>query len=1798
MKMEEPTQILNDIVKRISEIIWWNRGLTKLDNPKYFKNYKEFIERKLIDLKGPYLEFILPPKLHDLNTRELLLNLDFNENVIQSIIEILFKGKNLFLYEHQAQAIKEIVEYKKDIILSVPTATGKTEAFLIPILDYCVKTRIGGLKALIIYPMKTLEVDQLNRFITYLYEINNAIEDGFSIKIGIWDGDTPNQVGDPSFNLGFIPSDSYYRGLICPICKNKLRINPSGFLYCEKHSSFTWIMVTRENISNNNVDILITNPESLDFLTISPRVDRKKVIGSYTSQYPLKYIVFDEIHTWTGLSGAAIKLFMQRLKKFYKNTNPQLILLSATLKNPDKLINAFTDSNNYTTINFKPITIDTIGESDFKRLSFCNFKNLIWFLCSLQYKSNSLNKLNDEIPDVYNIHKILKILGIIEISNGNQVKIQDQEFYSFLKINSLKTIQDSNEFDNFVSELLENYSFKKKWRELLISNMPEIINLINFIEVTSENPVKFVELNKLIEYVKNFGLTEEKARNIISMCLNFGRIADLLSDRYHLFLKPRENLYWCKNCSLLLEKEVCECGSNVKTLRFCRNCHEVFYEEINLEQNDISKEIKYPHSIKLKNCPNCGKGLNLYSIGVPYTSFISFLISAVCRRLESKKILIFSDGRGSAEKIGSNIIENDYNLVAEQLLLDLLLKSQGYKNSREIYSELISKLNKSYYSIFKDESLDSISEDIIEENRKQYILPLANISNMFHSINDSIITVKCISDLKDNVDYILAHELFRSFTSYYRNLTFTKNKIRFLLKNKTGITMERIIERFNKKFNYPKDLIRVKIYPIFKLFVEHNIISEFTVEEIETLIQRQRSQENLIINDKKVEEVRRYINKEKEQFQQFLRESNSDYISKTGVFTRTYHDDFDVELVDQVVFCKSCYLSYPILNNDIKKCPICDSNDLFIGSRIIKINENGNIRFEGLGYLNIDSNWAYNVDHWASDTLSYALNSEGKKIQTVSIAVHRAGLPYSLRGIFEEGFRKNPPTINTISSTPTLELGVDIGSLDAISMVGIPPLLTNYVQRSGRTGRIKGNPSYIFNVIRNNHAIDNYYFSDLNSYFKDFKQIIIPEPQDFDSLFAAHVINIICTYLARNPDPKNLYFKFYRLPEGYLNIKNYYREVIRRIKLFMRLVRTEKKSELESLLRNDFGEHSITIFKRLFFNEDDDLFLLKIVNRFFGRIKDFEADQIAIKSLTETYRSLDWWLSLLGLIANYRGAGNISIPIYIPGSKSREKQIEFKELERAIRETYPGQENQQGALLRVEAARYIVDDVHGTSERLNENPIKVCVNPLCSGSFIPYTGSFEKCEYCDSKIEEFTVFGLNTVKVKSARRWGDHFETTPFTLICPQISKIKSEIQDKFFNIDARLEYGRINVIKSTLAFNKMYRTSKEPKLYYSQAFIENIELGDEEEFNFLSLDDDLSIDWDQELDRIRPQYHPIGFKFQTLGIKITMKVNDINSLVVNYYGNKLDDKAKVEDLSNNILVALFSIQQSLKKIVSIYAETNISDFEVCFTFDEENINFYLVDNREGGNGVSRRVFESLVTDHKIYHILENGVLNCEDCLHYCDNCLLIERTPEFLLKKNLLDHLLIKYIYQSGISKEFEEEQSEYASIEEEQELFLKKLIKNGEDKYLEFKSSLRWDYHQNKTNKDLEFVVAKTVSAFLNTEGGKLFIGVENEGNILGLDKDYYTLRKKNKDGFLLKIDELLNNSLGKEFSKFLNIKIIDLDKKPICIVEVSKSTKPVFIKRGNKEDFFIRGAAGTQPLGMKETINYIKLHWPDYH
>lgn len=155
--------------------------------------------------------------------------------------------------------------------------------------------------------------------------------------------------------------------------------------------------------------------------------------------------------------------------------------------------------------------------------------------------------------------------------------------------------------------------------------------------------------------------------------------------------------------------------------------------------------------------------------------------------------------------------------------------------------------------------------------------------------------------------------------------------------------------------------------------------------------------------------------------------------------------------------------------------------------------------------------------------------------------------------------------------------------------------------------------------------------------------------------------------------------------------------------------------------------------------------------------------------------------------------------------------------------------------------------------------------------------------------------------------------------------------------------------------------------------------------------------------------------------------------------------------------------------------------------------------------------------------------------------------------------------------------------------------LIKLDESQTLEFKSTLQWDVKQKKQNKHLRFEVLETITAFLNSkEGGTLVIGLEDDGNIFGLEKDINLLRPKTLDRFEQTLWNLINDRIGTEFTPLIKVCFEGKEGKYVCITDVKGSSKPAFLKTDKEKVFYIRAGNRSPKLDVEEAHKYIEMNF----
>jgi hypothetical protein len=158
--------------------------------------------------------------------------------------------------------------------------------------------------------------------------------------------------------------------------------------------------------------------------------------------------------------------------------------------------------------------------------------------------------------------------------------------------------------------------------------------------------------------------------------------------------------------------------------------------------------------------------------------------------------------------------------------------------------------------------------------------------------------------------------------------------------------------------------------------------------------------------------------------------------------------------------------------------------------------------------------------------------------------------------------------------------------------------------------------------------------------------------------------------------------------------------------------------------------------------------------------------------------------------------------------------------------------------------------------------------------------------------------------------------------------------------------------------------------------------------------------------------------------------------------------------------------------------------------------------------------------------------------------------------------------------------------------------LINEDEGENLEFKATFKYDLKEEKPNKDRKFDVMKAITAFLNTNGGKVIVGVIDETReIFGLEKDYECCFKGSKDGFLQEFDSTLHSFFDERIIRnYIKWKITKLkNDKEILEIDVQKSNEGIFTKKNQEKVLFVRRGNKTVPLTDPEIIHkYISDNW----
>lgn len=185
-------------------------------------------------------------------------------------------------YAHQARAIS-LLRSGKNVVLSTPTASGKTLCFNVPVLESILAA--PDTRALYLFPTKSLAQDQYTNLHALITELSGCAPPGTdapSIRTYTFDGDTPNDA--------------------------RRAVRDHGH-------------------------IVITNPDMLHAAVLPQHAKWSKLFEN------LRWIVIDELHTYRGVFGSHVAHLLRRLIRIarFHGSSPRIVACSATIANPVEL---------------------------------------------------------------------------------------------------------------------------------------------------------------------------------------------------------------------------------------------------------------------------------------------------------------------------------------------------------------------------------------------------------------------------------------------------------------------------------------------------------------------------------------------------------------------------------------------------------------------------------------------------------------------------------------------------------------------------------------------------------------------------------------------------------------------------------------------------------------------------------------------------------------------------------------------------------------------------------------------------------------------------------------------------------------------------------------------------------------------------------------------------------------------------------------------------------------------------------------------------------------------------------------------------------------------------------------------------------------------------------------------------------------------------------------------------------------------------------------------------------------------
>ncbi|GAP11861.1 distinct helicase family with a unique C-terminal domain including a metal-binding cysteine cluster [Bellilinea caldifistulae] len=514
------------------------------------KEFAQALEEEDLLIKGPYLE-ITPPFETGKSIRELV-----QEGILSQKFQTLCDPGGLDyerpLYLHQETAIRK-VRNGRNVVVTTGTGSGKTETFLIPILDALLREEENGtlsqpgVRGMLLYPMNALANDQMDR-------LRSILKQYPAITFGRYIGETPD---------GQNMAEQLYREL-------------------HRESPFPEPLpnelISRQQMQQTPPHLLLTNYAMLEYLLLRPK--DSPLFDGETGQH-WRFIVLDEAHVYDGAQGTEIAMLLRRLQERVTRKSPktlQAIATSATLgdESPENLQKIVEFASRLFNLPFEWIPEDT------------NRQDVVL----------GKRKPESELGDVWGEGTEQLYVEVASLAEGwrqgQQPFIPDE--LSGVPDNILS--QAAKEAQSHPEQAVPRYIYQ------VLRGDGRIHKLRSFLR---EKPYKFNEIAGIIFEDLPKEQAQSSLANLVSAAIlarEMPQSAPLLPARYHVFIRALEGAFVCLNTHapehqspnpkpilFLKRQKFCpHCGSRVFEIANCTRCGVTYLIGNETSGKDIADE--------------------------------------------------------------------------------------------------------------------------------------------------------------------------------------------------------------------------------------------------------------------------------------------------------------------------------------------------------------------------------------------------------------------------------------------------------------------------------------------------------------------------------------------------------------------------------------------------------------------------------------------------------------------------------------------------------------------------------------------------------------------------------------------------------------------------------------------------------------------------------------------------------------------------------------------------------------------------------------------------------------------------------------------------------------------------------------------------------------------------------------------------------------------------------------------------------------------------------------------------------